>query len=96
MENIYYLKIINNNFGFIPEGEQEIKETDIVISGKDYDNFFKLQSEGKQFKLKERPTGRDLFDYIEEYTPKKTIQESGQDEFNLDIEYRLSKIELGV
>ncbi|MGY5237933.1 hypothetical protein [Clostridium tertium] len=91
-----YLRTENNNFGFLLEGIHEIKESDKLILNEDYNLFFELQSKGKQFRLKEVPTGSELFDYIEEYTPEQLQQEQGQDEFNLDIEYRLSKLELGV
>ena len=95
----YYLRIENNDFGFILNGIHEIKETDIKITIEDYNKFFELQSSGKQFKLKEVSTGTELFDYLEEYIPEvvETIQEEeGIDEYLLDLEYRISKIELGV
>lgn len=99
MENQYYLRIDNNNFGFVVNGIHEIKETDIPISYEDYTIFFNLQNEGKQFKLKETASGDTLFDYIEEYIPEvveTTQEEEGIDEYLLDLEYRISKIELGV
>ncbi|MDU2680047.1 hypothetical protein [Clostridium sp.] len=94
----YYLRIENNNFEFLLEGIHEIKESDKLILNDDYILFFELQSKGKQFRLKEIPTGNTLFDYIEEYIPEvlEVTSEVGQDEFNLDIEYRLSKLEVGV
>lgn len=67
---MYYLRIEENNFGFVLEGLHEIKETDISITNADYDMFFDLQAKGKQFRLKEVPTGKELFDYVEEYTPE--------------------------
>ena len=69
---MYYLRIEENNFGFVLEGLHEIKETDISITNADYDMFFDLQAKGKQFRLKEVPTGKELFDYVEEYTPEVT------------------------
>ena len=98
MKNKYYLRIEDNNFGFLVEGIHEIKETDIPITYEDYTTFFNYQSEGKQFKLKEIPAGSGLFDYVEEYIPEvvEVIQETGIDEFMLDVDYRLSKLELGV
>lgn len=64
----YYLRIKNKSFGFVLEGLHEIKKTDIEISNDDYNTFFELQStEGKQFRLKEQPTGATLFDYVEAY-----------------------------
>ena len=98
MENKYYLRIENDNFGFVVDDIHQIRETDILITNEDYDKFFELQSLGKQFKLKEVPTGLSLFDYIEEYIPEaiKESQEPGVDECMLDLEYRVSLIELGV
>lgn len=94
----YFFRIEDNSFGFLVEGIHETKETDIPISYEDYTIFFNLQSEGKQFRLKETASGDTLFDYIEEYIPEvvETTQEEGIDEYLLDLEYRISKIELGV
>lgn len=94
----YYLRIENDSFGFVIEGIHEITELDKLITNEDYDRFFKLQSQGKQFRLKENATGNTLFDYIEEYVPKvvEGILEAGLEEMVLDHEYRLSKFELGV
>lgn len=72
MENKYYLRIEDNNFGFLVEDIHTIKDRDIRISNEDYKTFFELQSKGKQFRLKDKPTGNELFDYIEEYTPEIT------------------------
>lgn len=97
--NQYYLRIENNDFGFVLDGIHEIKESDIKITLEDYNKFFELQSSGKQFKLKEIASGDTLFDYLEEYIPEvveETVQEEGIDEYLLDLEYRISKIELGV
>lgn len=69
---MYYLRIEENNFGFVLEGLHKIKETDISITNADYDMFFDLQAKGKQFRLKEVPTGKELFDYVQEYTPEVT------------------------
>ena len=98
MESKYYLRIEDNSFGFVLEGIHKILDTDIEITDEDYNSFFELQSQGKQFKLKKNPTGNSLFDYIEEYIPEaiKEPQEPGTDEFMLDIEYRFSLLELGV
>ncbi|MDU3526401.1 MULTISPECIES: hypothetical protein [Clostridium] len=68
----YYLRINNNSFGFVVEGIHEIKEKDIEINNEDYNRFFELQSQGKQFRIKETPTGEELFGYVEEYTPEIT------------------------
>ena len=73
MENKYYLRIEENSFGFVVEGIHEIKETDIYITQEEYNKFFELQSEGKQFRLKEVPSGEGLFDYLEEYVPEIVV-----------------------
>lgn len=70
MESEYYLRIENNTFGFLVEEIHEIEETDILITNDDYNTFFELQSQGKQYRVKEIPTGDTLFDYIEEYIPE--------------------------
>jgi hypothetical protein len=65
-----YLSILNkeeNQFGFKDETD-EILNSDIEIDQEDYNNFFDLKSIGKQFRVKKTPTGKGLFDYIEEYT----------------------------
>lgn len=71
MENNYYVRIQEQKFGFIVEGIHDIDETiDHKVTNEDYKTFFDLQSEGKQFRVKETPTGETLFDLIEEYTPE--------------------------
>ena len=71
MENNYYVRIQEQKFGFIVEGIHDIDETiDHKVTNEDYKTFFDLQSEGKQFRVKEAPTGETLFDLIEEYTPE--------------------------
>lgn len=67
----YYLRIQEQKFGFIVEGIHDIDETiDHKVSNEDYDMFFELQSEGKQFRVKADATGTSLFDLIEEYIPE--------------------------
>lgn len=99
MENKYYLRIEENSFGFVLEGFHDIRESDILVSNEDYNNFFELQSKGKQFRLKEVPEDEaGLFGFVEEYEPEtiEIPQEPGIEDYVLDLEYRLSKIELGV
>lgn len=64
-----YIRIENDNFGFVTNEIHEIKDSDILISETDYNTFFELQTEGKQFRLKEVPIGKGLFDYVEEFVP---------------------------
>ena len=71
MENNYYVRIQEQNFGFVVDGIHDIDESmDHAVTQEEYDMFFKLQSKGKQFRVKEAPTGENLFDLIEEYIPE--------------------------
>lgn len=63
-----YLRIDNGNFGFVKEGIHDIKETDILIKDEEYNKFFELQTQGKEFILRKLFLGAELFDYIEELT----------------------------
>ena len=66
---MYYLRIYeDNSFGFVVSGIHTILATDILISKKDYNKFFELQSLGKQFRVV-NPKGETLFEILEEYTP---------------------------
>ena len=66
---MYYIRIKNDKFGFVVDGIHEILETDIKITETEYIEFFKLQSEGKQFRVKDS-NGKTLFDILEEYIKK--------------------------
>lgn len=108
MENKYYLRIENSSFGFVVEGIHKIKDTDIWIPYEEHVIFLNEQSKGKQFRLKEIPTGAGLFDFIEEYTREpgepsrptelELLQEEvlGQSEYMVDMDYRLITLELGL
>lgn len=78
--------------------ETEILDTDIKITDEEYNTFFEMQSQGKQFKLKKNPTGNSLFDYIEEYIPEpiEVKLELDAEDHLLDLEYRVSLLEMGV
>lgn len=93
-----HLKILENSFTFTYPVEEEVITNDIPITDEDYNKFFELQSQGKRFRLKEVVAGKELFDYIEEYIPEalEVVQEPGVEEFMLDVDFRLSKLELGV
>ncbi len=73
MEDKYYLRVQNGTFGFVIEGIHEIVGTDIEVTIEDYNQFFKMQNEGKQFRLKATSTGDGLFDFVEEYVPEQII-----------------------
>lgn len=64
-----YLRIESVNFGFVTQDIHQIIESDIKVYDEEYNRFFELQSQGKQFRLKSIPTGTGLFDYVEEYIP---------------------------
>lgn len=72
-------------------GIHEIKDSDISIENEDYNRFFELQSRGKQFKIKEIPTGQGLFDYVEEYMPE-VVEETKEP----TTEERLKAIEMAI
>lgn len=65
---MHYIRIKNKEFGFVVDDIHTILETDIKISDEDYNKFFELQSEGKQFRIK-NPNGTTLFEILEEYIP---------------------------
>lgn len=108
MEQQYYLRIEGNIFTFVVESIHPIKETDIKLTQEEYDKFFELQSQGKQFRLKDMATGTTLFDFIEEYTPEpgppappteiELLQEEvlEQSEYMVEMDYRLINLELGL
>ncbi|SCJ09904.1 Uncharacterised protein [uncultured Clostridium sp.] len=111
MEKIY-LRIETNEegeigFGFILPEAQTVLESDIEISLSDYNKFHELNSKGKQFRLKEISTGNSLFDYIEGYdvecipcdpTKEEMLEEEVllQSEYLLDMEFRMTNLELGL
>lgn len=106
---MYYLRIKDGAFSFVIEGIHEIIKTDVQISEEEYNDFFKLQSQGKQFKLdnyfernefkiEDIKQNGSLFDYLEEYESKKVelVHEEGIEDAFIDLDFRVSKIELGV
>ncbi len=65
---------MGNSFGFFTDDIHDINVSDIEITQDDYSEFFKMQSLGKQFKLKQPQVGAtSLFDYIEEFEPEQII-----------------------
>ncbi|WP_308780047.1 hypothetical protein [uncultured Clostridium sp.] len=98
MNHKYYLRVENGDFSFISNEIHEIRSTDIEITKEDYKSFFKLQTQGKSFRLKEMITGKNLSDYVEEYVPEiiSEVLEPGIEEMALEHEHRISKLELGV
>lgn len=66
---MYYIRIDNDKFGFVVNDIHEILDTDIKISDEDYNKFFKLQSQGKQFRIKNQQS-TTLFEILEEYVPE--------------------------
>lgn len=66
---MYYIRIESGEFGFVVDDIHTILDTDIKISNEDYSRFFQLQSEGKQFRIKNK-LGKTLFEILEEYIPE--------------------------
>lgn len=85
-----YLRIDNDSFGFVTDEIHDILSTDKPITEEDYREFFELQSKGKQFRLREKPKGTSLFDYVEEYTPTPIIDTTPT------IEDRISALEMAM
>lgn len=107
--NKYFIRIENDKFVFVVDGIHTIDETiDKAVTQEEYNKFFELQSKGKQFRIKDNPTGTSLFDYIEEYIPEplppappselELLQEEvlNQSEMMLDMDYRMTSLELGL
>lgn len=71
-----YLKISNSNSFYFIISDVELQEC-IPITLEDYNKFNELESNGKQFVLKDVPTGNNLFDYLEEKSvpPQAPTQE---------------------
>lgn len=75
---VFYLRTENNKIEFLADDVHEIKSTDLLLSNEDYEKFFELQSQGKQYKLREIVTleiSSGLFDYIEEFENEPIITE---------------------
>jgi hypothetical protein len=66
-----YLFIDGGNYGFKHPDLHEIVESDVEISDEVYNNFFKQQTEGKQFRVKDinGKTFEDIFEEIPQTTP---------------------------
>lgn len=64
-----YLFTLDESFGFKDSDINEILETDIQISNEIYNKFFELQSQGKQFKIK-NINGFTFEEIFEEVIPK--------------------------
>ena len=83
---MYYLRLEkDNSFGFVVSGIHTILATDIPISNKDYNKFFELQSQGKQFRIS-NPKGESLFEILEEYVPIQddiVVKPSNEDMFKM-------------
>lgn len=65
----FYLRTENEKIEFLVDGIHDIKETDMLVSDEDYDKFFEMQSQGKQYRIKNH-IGSTLFEVLEEYTPE--------------------------
>ena len=108
--NKYYLRILEDEFTFLLVGfhdKNDFLDSDIPISEKDYLKWNE-ECSFKQFRVRKVPTGNTLFDYIEEYTPEalppgpkseiELLQEEvlNQSEMMLDMDFRMTNLELGL
>lgn len=71
---MYILKIDNDNnsFGFIECEREVLNSNEYRISDQEYFNFFRMQEEGKQFRLKSNinfERAEKIGDFIEEFIP---------------------------
>ena len=71
---MYILKIDNDNnsFGFIECEKEVLNSNEYRISNQEYFNFFRMQEEGKQFRLKSNinfEIAEKIGDFIEEFIP---------------------------
>lgn len=71
---MYILKIDNDNssFGFIEREKEVLNSNEYRISDQEYFNFFRMQEEGKQFRLKSNidfERAEKIEDFIEEFIP---------------------------
>lgn len=71
-----YIFVDGKNFGFKTDEIHEITETDKQISDEIYNKFFELQSQGKQFKIKDIHSA--IFNEIFEEVIPAPIQTSHQ------------------
>lgn len=85
MKNQYYLRLEGGGFGFTLKGLHKIKDSDIEISNEDYNRYFEMQSQGKQFRIKEKATGNTLFDYVEEYKAEVIIDTTPTDKDRIKV-----------
>lgn len=89
-----YLRINkNNDFGFVDDGLHEILDSDIELSHEEYLLFFKKQSEGKMFRMRENPTGGSLFNYVEEYQFEEVKKEKTLSEMMNDLQKQKATLE---
>lgn len=108
MENDkHYLRILStSDFTIVVEGINPILQSDIPIKSEDFMKYIDSMSTTR-YRLKSSPTGQELFDYLEEYTPepgpyiptetellKAEVLE--QSEYMVEMDYRLMNLELGL
>ena len=88
---MYYLNIENGVFSFLTDEIHDISESDIPISSEDYDEFFRRQSDGVQFKPKDviAEDAVGLFDYVEEVQADEIENVSHETLEDLRAEYEM-------
>ncbi|MDB1956525.1 hypothetical protein PMY38_09475 [Clostridium tertium] len=65
-----YLRLESGMFTIVIAGVHEIKNDDIPIDNKDFEEYINTKEIEKFYRLKKVPTGKGLFDYVEEYAPE--------------------------
>lgn len=73
---MYYVFKNKSGFGFKVDGIHKILDTDVPITEENYNKFFELQSQGKQFKIKDMYSA--IFNEIFEEVIPAPIQTSQQ------------------
>lgn len=68
----YFLRVEDDEFTFVVDSIHKIRDNDILITEEEYKEFFKIQSSGKKFRLKQSRVGESLFDHVESYSMEPT------------------------
>lgn len=86
----FYLRTENQKIEFLTDEIHEIKNTDMLLSTEEYEKFFELQSQGKQYRLKTSVTidenDKGLFGYIEEFENESIPSDEIKSDFEMIIE----------
>lgn len=90
-----YIFFENDKFGFKTDEVHEILDTDVSITEENYNKFFELQSQGKQFKIK-NIHGITFEEIFEEIMPESVSKEPSELEKlkqeNIEIKLALAEM----